>query len=94
MEESLINLVEKFNSQSLEDNRGKIRINIYKEIEELRNNDEFSRIIEIGERDFFSNLIRYKESRNTKLEKLFNLYECLEKLKINIESFKYFVNKE
>ena len=53
MEESLINLVEKFNSQSLEDNRGKIRINICKEIEELRNNDEFSRIIEIGERFFF-----------------------------------------
>ena len=71
MEESLINLVKKFNSQSLEDNRDKIRINIYKEIEELRKNDEFSRIIEIGERDFFSYLLNYKESRNTKLEKLF-----------------------
>ena len=53
MEESLINLVKKFNSQSLEDNRDKIRINIYKEIEELRKNDEFSRIIELVERDFF-----------------------------------------
>ena len=91
MEESLINLVKKFNSQSLEDNRDKIRINIYKEIEELRKNDEFSRIIEIGERDFFLNLLKYQGSRNAKLEKLFNLYECLENLKYNTERFKSFV---
>ena len=91
MEESLINLVKKFISQTLEDNRDKIRINIYKEIEELRKNDEFSRIIEIGERDFFFNLLKYQGSRNTKLEKLFNLYECLENLKYNTERFKSFV---
>ena len=90
MEESLINLVKKFNSQTLEDNRDKIRINIYKEIEELRKNDEFSKIIEIGERDFF-NLLKYQGSRNTKLEKLFYLYECLENLKYNTERFKSFV---
>ena len=94
MEESLINLVKIFNSQSLEDNRDQLRINIYKEIEELRKNDEFSRIIEIGERDFFLNLLKYQEIRNTKLEKLFNLYDCLEFFKYNTERFKSFVNKE
>ena len=36
MEESVINLVEKFNSQLLKDYRDKIRTNIYKELAELR----------------------------------------------------------
>ena len=53
MEESLINLVKKFNSQSIEDNRDKIRNNIWKEIEELRKDDEFFREIESEEKDFF-----------------------------------------
>ena len=43
MEESLINLIKKFNSQSMEDNRDKIRNDIWKEIEELRKHDEFFR---------------------------------------------------
>ena len=36
MEESVINLVEKFNSQLLKDYRDKIRTNIYNELDELR----------------------------------------------------------
>ena len=36
MEESFINLVEKFNRQLLKDYRDKIRTNIYKELDELR----------------------------------------------------------
>ena len=57
MEESLIKLVKKFNSQAIEDNRDKIRNKIWKEIEELRKDDEFFREIESEERDFFLNLI-------------------------------------
>ena len=53
MEESLIKLVKKFNSQSIEGNRDKIRNKIWKEIEELRKDDEFFREIESEERDFF-----------------------------------------
>ena len=36
MEESFINLVEKFNRQLLKDYRDKIRTNIYKDLDELR----------------------------------------------------------
>ena len=91
MEESLINLVKKFNSQSIEDNRDKIRNTIWKEIEELRKDGEFFRKVEREERDFFLNIIKYYGSSNTKIEKLFKLYENLEMLKYDTESFKSLV---
>ena len=91
MEESLINLIKKFNSQSMEDNRDKIRNDIWKEIEELRKDNEFFRKTEKEERDFFLNIVKYYGSSNTKIEKLFKLYECLEMLKYDTERFKSLV---
>ena len=91
MEERLINLVKKFNSQTIEDNRDKIRNKIWKEIEELRKDDEFFREIESEERDFFLNLVKCHGSKITKIEKLFKLYESLEMLKYDTERFKSLV---
>ena len=93
MKESFINLVEKFNSQSLKDYRDQIRTNIYKEINELRKKDDkFSKRLEIEERDFLSNLLR--EHNNSNLKKFFNLYECLKNLKYHIDFFKDLVNTD
>ena len=93
MEESFINLVEKFNSHSLKDYRDQIRTNIYKEIDELRKkNDEFSKRLEIEESHFLSNLLR--EHNNSNLKIFFNLYECLKNLKYHIDFFKDLVNTD
>ena len=43
------------------------------------------------ERDFFLNITKYYGSSNTKIEKLFKLYECLEMLKYDTERFKSLV---
>ena len=92
MEESVINLVEKFNSQLLKDYRDIIRTNIYKELDELRKkNDEFSRRLEIEESNFWFRLLR---ENNSNLNNLVNIYDCLKNLKYDIDHFKDVVNTD
>ena len=93
MEESFINLVEKFDSQLLKDYRDKIRTNIYKEIDELRKkNDEFSRKLEVEESRFWFHLLR--ENNGSNFNNLVHIYDCLKNLKFDIDHFKDLVNTE
>ena len=61
MDESLIELFKLLDSQSLEDNREKIRTKIYKDLDKLRKKDyEFSKRLEIEEINFWFNLLRVR----------------------------------
>ena len=61
MDESLIELIKLLDSQSLEDNREKIRTKIYKDLDKLRKKDyEFSKRLEIEEINFWFNLLRVR----------------------------------
>ena len=90
MEESFFNLVENFDSQLLEDYRNKIRTNIYKEIDKLRKNDEFSKRLEREELCFWFNLL--VENNNSNLNNLVLIYDCSKNLKFFIDRFKELVN--
>ena len=88
MDESLIELFKLLDSQSLEDNREKIRTKIYKDLDKLRKKDyEFSKRLEIEEINFWFNLLT--EHKDSKLNNLVNIYECLKNLKYHIDSFKF-----
>ena len=93
MEESFINLFEKFNSQLLKDYKDKIRTNIYKELDELRKKDyEFSKRLEIEESNLWFNLLR--GHKYSTLNNLVNIYDCLINLKCVINRFKDLVNTD
>ena len=93
MDESLIELIKLLDSQSLEDNREKIRTKIYKDLDKLRKKDyEFSKRLEIEEINFWFNLLR--EHKDSKLNNLVNIYECLKNLKYHIDSFKDLVSTD
>ena len=53
MEESLNSLIKIIDSQAQKDTKELIRTKIYKEIDELRKNDEFSKRFEMEEIKFF-----------------------------------------
>ena len=92
MDESLIDLFKKLDSQSLKDYREKNRTKIYKELDELRKNDEFSKRLEIEESHFWFNLLR--EHKDSNLNNLVNIYDCLKNLKYYTDSFKDLVNTD
>ena len=93
MDESLIELFKLLDSQSLEDNREKIRTKIYKDLDKLRKKDyEFFKRLEIEEFYFWFNLLR--EHKDSNLNNLVNIYECLKNLKYHIDSFKDLVNTD
>ena len=92
MEKSFINIVETFNSQLLKDYRDKIRTNIYIELDELRKkDDEFSKRLEIEESHFWFNLLR--EHKDSNLNNLVKIYDCLNRLNYVTDLFKDLVNK-
>ena len=90
MEESFIKLVEKINSQAQKDYREKIRTKIYKEIDELRKNDEFSKRLEREESYFWINLLR--ENNDSNFKNLVKIYECLNSLRFVTDEFKDLLN--
>ena len=93
MEESLNSLVKTIDSQAQKVTKELIRNKIYKGINELRkNDDEFSRRLEIEEINFWYNLLR--ECKNSNLINLVNIYDCLKNLKYNNNNLKDLLNKE
>ena len=96
MDDSLIDLLKKFDNHSIKDYREKIRNKIYKEIEELRKKDyEFSKILEREEDRLFNCLLNLDNKKNSK--KLINLiknYDCLVGLKFATDRFKDLENTD
>ena len=90
MEESVIKLIEKINTQAQKDYREKIRTKIYKEINELRKNDEFSKRLEREESYFWFSLLR--ENKDSNLKNLVKIYQCLNSLRLVTDEFKSLVN--
>ena len=67
MDDSLIDLLKKFDNHSIKDYREKIRNKIYKEIDELRKKDyEFSKILEREEDRLFNCLLNLDNKKIVK----------------------------
>ena len=90
MDRRLINIVEEVNSYSINDIKDKIRTKIYKKIEKFRkDDDEFSKELENFEKGFWFNLTKINYNN---LKDLVNLYNSLNRLKIEIDNFTDSVN--
>ena len=94
MEKSVIKLVEEFtNSQLLKDYGDKIRNEIIKELDEVRERyDDISKRLQEEESRIWNNILR-EYNIKYKLPKLSNLvciYDCL----TNIDDSKYIIEKE
>ena len=89
MDESFIKLVEEVNSYSIDGIKDKIRTKIYKEIEKLRKDDEFSKELERLEYDLWRRLL---ENHDSNLKDLVKIYDSLNSLKFGIDYFTNSVN--
>ena len=92
MEESLNSLVKTIDSQVQKDTKELIRTKIYKGIDELRKNDEFSIRLEREEINFWINALC--EHKKSDIYKLVNIYECLNSLSDTNDCLKDLLNKE
>ena len=93
MEEGLANLICTIDSRAQKDTKELIRTKIYKWMDELRKNDEYSRILEREEINFW-NILLSKNRKKNDIRKLVNIYECLNSLSYTNDILKDLVNKE
>ena len=89
MDETFIKLVEEVNNYSIDGIKDKIRTKIYKEIEKLRKDEEFSKELESLEYDLWRRLL---ENHDSNLKDLVKIYDSLNSLKFGIDYFTNSVN--
>ena len=86
MDKTFIKLVEEVNRYSIDDTKEKIRNKFLKEIEELRKDDDaFSKDLEMLEYDLWR---RLSEKYDSNLKKLIKIYDSLKSLKYGIDYFR------
>ena len=86
MDKTFIKLVEEVNRYSIDDTKEKIRNKVLKEIEELRKDDDaFSKDLEMLEYDLWR---RLSEKYDSNLKKLIKIYDSLKSLKYGIDYFR------
>ena len=86
MDKTFIKLVEEVNRYSIDDMKEKIRNKFLKEIEELRKDDDaFSKDLEMLEYDLWR---RLSEKYDSNLKKLMKIYDSLKSLKYGIDYFR------
>ena len=89
MDETFIKLVEEVNSYSIDGIKDKIGTKIYKQIEKLRKDNEFSKELERLEYDLWRRLL---ENHASNLKDLVKIYDSLNSLKFGIDYFTNSVN--
>ena len=94
MEESLNSLIKIIDSQAQKDTKELIRTKIYKEIDELRKNDEFSKRFEMEEIKFFKRNLGVLIDEDKNLNKLVYIYEYLNDFSNTNDYLKDLLNKE